>query len=58
MNVALLAPVWLQLLHLLLADAVWISYVFLGAEMLAGPESRGVLRHQAPNPTNVSLKHA
>ena len=57
-NVVLLAPVWLQLVHLLLADAVWISYVFLGAEMLADPESSGVLRHQAPNTTNVSLKHA
>lgn len=37
LNVALLAPVWLQLLHLLLADAVWIAYVFLGAEALAEP---------------------
>lgn len=36
-NVLLLAPVWLQLLHLLLADAVWIAYVFLGAEVLAIP---------------------
>ncbi|MGE3955851.1 MAG: COX15/CtaA family protein [Vicinamibacterales bacterium] len=34
-NVALLAPVWLQLLHLLLADAIWIAFVFLGAETLA-----------------------
>ncbi len=34
-NVLLLAPVWLQLLHLLLADAVWVAYVFLGAEVLA-----------------------
>jgi cytochrome c oxidase assembly protein subunit 15 len=28
-NVALLAPVWLQILHLLLADLVWISLVLL-----------------------------
>jgi heme A synthase len=34
-NVALLAPVWLQLLHLLLADAVWIAYLFLAADALA-----------------------
>lgn len=34
-NVVMLAPVWLQLLHLLLADLVWITYVFLGAELLA-----------------------
>ncbi len=29
LNVALLAPVWLQLLHLLLADAIWITLVLL-----------------------------
>jgi heme A synthase len=34
-NVVLLAPVWLQLVHLLLADAVWIAFVFLAAERLA-----------------------
>jgi heme A synthase len=34
-NVALLAPVWLQLVHLLLADAVWVTYVFLAAEAMA-----------------------
>lgn len=34
-NVALLAPVWLQLVHLLLADLVWIAYVFLAADVLA-----------------------
>ena len=33
-NVMLLAPVWLQLVHLLLADAVWVAYVFLGAEAM------------------------
>ena len=37
LNVVLLAPVWLQLAHLLLADAVWIAYVFLGADTLASP---------------------
>ena len=37
LNVVLLAPVWLQLAHLLLADAVWIAYVFLAADMLASP---------------------
>ena len=33
-NLALLAPVPLQLLHLLLADLVWIAFVLLGAEVL------------------------
>jgi heme A synthase len=35
-NVVLLAPVWLQLVHLLLADAVWVTYLFFGAGVLAG----------------------
>lgn len=33
-NVALLAPVWMQLIHLLVADALWISVVVLSAAML------------------------
>ena len=31
LNVALLAPVWLQLVHLLVADALWIALTLLGA---------------------------
>ncbi len=31
LNVALLAPTWLQLLHLLLADLLWIAFVLLAA---------------------------
>ena len=34
-NVVLLAPVWLQLLHLLVADGIWIAFVLLGADALA-----------------------
>ncbi len=34
-NVILLAPVWLQLIHLLVADAIWIGFVLLGAEALS-----------------------
>lgn len=33
-NVLLLAPIWMQLLHLLIADLVWISYVLLAANFL------------------------
>jgi cytochrome c oxidase assembly protein subunit 15 len=33
-NVALLAPVWLQIVHLLLADLVWIGLVLLAARYL------------------------
>jgi heme A synthase len=43
-NVALLAPVWMQLLHLFLADLVWIVLVLLAATVLAHsmPEARRV----------------
>jgi heme A synthase len=36
-NVALLAPVWMQIVHLLLADALWIAFVLLAARALALP---------------------
>jgi heme a synthase len=38
-NVVLLAPVWLQLVHLLLADLVWIGYVLLSVRALSRPAS-------------------
>lgn len=38
-NVILLAPVWLQLLHLTVADLIWIAFVLLGASAL-GEETR------------------
>jgi heme A synthase len=33
-NVIMLAPVWLQLTHLLVADALWIGFLLLGASAL------------------------
>jgi heme A synthase len=35
LNVLLLAPVWMQLVHLVVADLVWIAFVLLGASVLA-----------------------
>lgn len=35
LDVATLAPVWLQLVHLVMADAVWIALVLLAAAALA-----------------------
>lgn len=35
LNVGLLAPIWMQLVHLLSADLLWISLVLLGAASLA-----------------------
>jgi heme A synthase len=37
LNVALLAPVWLQIVHLLLADAAWLSLMLLAASALTSP---------------------
>jgi heme A synthase len=37
-NVWLLAPVWMQLTHLLVADLLWIALVLLTASALAGPD--------------------
>ncbi len=40
LNIALLTPVWLQLVHLLLADLVWVSLIWFGLEMLEEPAGR------------------
>jgi heme A synthase len=37
LNVVLLAPVWLQIVHLLLADALWIAFVLLAVRALSLP---------------------
>lgn len=37
LNVALGVPVWMQLVHLLLADALWITYVIASAQALQVP---------------------
>jgi heme A synthase len=37
LNVFLLAPVWMQLLHLLVADALWMTLVLLGLAVLGAP---------------------
>lgn len=37
-NVVLLAPIWLQQVHLLLADLIWIDLVLLAASALSRPE--------------------
>jgi heme A synthase len=43
-NLLLLAPVWIQLLHLLLADLLWIALVLLCASTLAAPKAAGPAR--------------
>ncbi|HWL86565.1 MAG TPA: COX15/CtaA family protein [Polyangiaceae bacterium] len=47
-NVALLAPIFMQLVHLLLADSVWITLVLLTASALApATEAAGPWPHPA-----------
>ncbi len=38
-NLWLLAPVWMQLVHLLLADLLWITLVLFGASALEQPQA-------------------
>jgi heme a synthase len=47
LNVFLLAPIWLQLLHLLVADAVWIALILLGVTVLAERTAGRVAAHAA-----------
>jgi heme A synthase len=39
-NLALLAPIWLQLIHLLVADLLWIALVHLAATINLGAPQR------------------
>jgi heme A synthase len=39
LNVALGVPVWMQLVHLVLADALWITYVLISATALQASEA-------------------
>ncbi len=38
-NVALGVPVWMQLIHLALADALWVAYVLVSARALQASEA-------------------
>jgi heme A synthase len=51
LNVILLAPVWMQIVHLLLADGVWIVLVLLTASALANEKQMAI---QLDTPENVS----
>jgi heme a synthase len=44
LNVVLLAPIWLQLLHLFVADGIWIAFVLLGATALGEPRAARAAR--------------
>ena len=50
LNLVLLAPVWMQLVHLLIADALWIMFVLLSACTLA---RSAALAHARPSLTQM-----
>jgi heme A synthase len=54
-NVLLLAPVWMQLVHLLMADIVWITFVLLSASALSMAQTKTVSETQTANlqPANL-----
>lgn len=47
-NIALHAPVWMQLVHLMMADAVWLTLILLAATSLAAVRTPG----EVASPTN------
>lgn len=53
-NVLLLAPVWMQLVHLLLADLVWISYIVVAAQALATYLGPLPIPHHSPGERETS----
>jgi heme A synthase len=50
-NITLLAPVWMQLFHLFMADAVWIAVLLLVLEETLGRVSRDL-------PVSALSRHA
>ena len=47
LNVALQAPVWMQIVHLLFADLLWLALVFMGASALSVSREAHVQREAA-----------
>jgi heme A synthase len=49
-NVALLAPIWLQIVHLFLADATWMAFVLLAAATLNVAPQEAAVSQAQPHP--------
>jgi heme A synthase len=58
LNIILLAPVWLQLVHLFVADALWIAFVLLGATVLAVPQYVADVASVPFLPAPISPRHS
>jgi len=55
-NLILLAPVWMQLVHLALACAVWVSLVLLGASAFSVPATGMLPEQPAPSSRRVAAQ--
>ena len=53
LNLILLAPLWMQVLHLLTADLVWITLVLLSAEVLGQRAAVVAVQEQARKATSI-----
>lgn len=53
-NVLLLAPVWMQMIHLLVADLLWVGFVLFGAAALSAP-SEGPIYLSSRTPDGPEL---
>jgi heme A synthase len=56
-NIYLLAPVWMQLLHLLIADVLWIAVVLLVCEEVQAVSAMGT-RLEPAALRSVANQHA
>ena len=54
-NVLLLAPVWMQMVHLLLSDFVWISLVLFSAEVMAKQDAQRSLKNVTDSTNSTKL---
>ena len=57
-NVLLLAPVWMQMVHLLLSDLVWISLVLFSAEVMAKQDAQRSLENVTDSTKSTKLSEA
>lgn len=44
-NVALLAPIWMQIVHLLVSNLIWITFIVMAAVVLGIPQTAPGLSH-------------
>jgi cytochrome c oxidase assembly protein subunit 15 len=54
-DVLLLAPTWMQLLHLLGADLYWVALVVLAAETIWPAESPALDETTTPSPVTTAI---